>query len=399
MATRRKPQQPDLSDLKARLGLNKSLETRPQILEEAPPEEPEAPQGFDPGQPQQPWGAAPQGQPFGQAPGQARPPFAGPPGGPARPPFAGPPGGPPKPKAKPRPETDWNPPASDPSAAADVPLKSHRSTAQLLGMVGVAAIIGMIAMGVGFFFGNASQQRALYDAQSADARRVNELITPKIEKLNAMTAAAGQHDGMAPDEEVLKKIANLDFVLEPEEVARDKLLLGPEITTLLMRFTSDTKLLAEMIKTHRTMTTRVDKKELEELAKADEAAKAAGFAVVFDTDNFTANLEAKKQEPPLEGKLMIIDTIDAIDKDGEKFVKLRSPASGQEREWSLRKLVLLDKKEMLASSGPNAMRRYERRHKEIAAKLKEVSQYTEALSTQLSALADRPAAPLLSVGQ
>ncbi len=278
----------------------------------------------------------------------------------------------------------------------DVPVKTRLSPVQLLSFIGGVGIIVLISILVGYVFGNGSQVRQLYDAQSADAKRVLEAVEPKLTKVNSLLAAAQKHDGLSPDPAVIEALSERDFVLEPESIAQDRLLLGAEATTLLMRFSADSKVLADLLKRHQTMTTRVDKKELEELAKADAAGKAAGFAIIFDAQRYTSNLESKDQKPPLEGRLYVLDSTDTIDKDGEKHVKLRSPSSGKELDWSLRRLILLDKKEMLKSSGPNALRRYERRHKEIAAKLKEMSQYSDALVTKLSEMAERPGAPLLS---
>lgn len=395
MATRRrKPQNKDLSDLKARLGLDKSLDKRPSALAEPEPAAP-APAHVNMGQPAP--GAAPPGQapgypPAGHpgAPAPGRPPFAGPPPHARRPPAAK------KPKPKPK-APEWSPPAIDPNAATDVPIKTPRSLGQLLAVLAGVTVLTLFSIGIGFFFGNGAQQRALYNAKSDDAKRIMKLVEPCMKEVNSLLAAAEKHDGASPDAEVLEKLSKVDFVLEPEAIAQGKLLLGPEITPLLMRFSADTQYVAGLMKRHQTMSTRVDKKELEDLSKADDARKAKGFAVAFDTKRFTSNLDAKKQQPPLEGRLFVLDTFDTIDKDGEKLVKLRSPSNGQEYERSLRQIVLLDAKQMLASSGPNALRRYERRHKEITAKLKEISQYADPLMTKLGELADRPPAPLLSV--
>ncbi len=385
MATRRPNPNQDLSDLKARLGLGKTLEQRPQEPEPEP--EPPLHMGgeatFNPGQQGYP-------PPSGMPPGYGAPPA------PQRPAFAGPAGGPRKPPQRPDPRDTWSPPPSDPTAAMDVSVKASWSIGQLLGAAGTIFVLALFFGGVGFFFGNARQQRALFDAQSNDARRVLEVVETKLKVINELSSVAEKHDGLAPDEAVVKALFDVNFVLEPEEIASGKLLLGPEITALLMRLSADSKLAAEMLNTHRLMTTKIDQKELEDLSKANEALKAAGFAVIFDATSFVDNYGAKTEVPPVEGKLMIFDNFDTVDKDGEKLVKLRSPSSGQVREWSLKKLVLLDKTEMLKSGGPNALKRYESRHKDISTKLKEMTQYGEKLVTELDKLANRGSAPILS---
>ena len=147
------------------------------------------------------------------------------------------------------------------------------------------------------------------------------------------------------------------------------------------------------------MTLRVDKKELEDLAKANESLKAAGFAVVFDSNTFVSNLgkkSKKKKTRAIWGKLVTFDSFDTTDKEGAEFIKVRSPVSGKESEVATKKVVMLDKREMLKSSGPNALRRYTRRHQEILAKLKEMQQYSESLEADLGKIGNRPPARLLS---
>lgn len=340
------------------------------------------------------------GGPPQAAPPQAqRPPFAGPPGGPARR-APGPPGGPSASKPRPKaPESKWEPPPLDPTAGADVPIKSHRSAAQLLGFVAVTGIIAFLALGVGYFVGDGVQQRKLYDARIGDAQRLNELVKPRSERIQSLAAAVERSDGLSPDPELLKQMENLDFVLAPEEIAQGRLLLGPERTTLLIKFAADTKHLSQLFKQHTLLTNRTDKKELEELANNSTTAQEANFGIIFNGEGFVKAYQAKGDSAPTEGKMVVFDQQQPFEKDGALHLKVRYPSSGREIEVPIKNMVLLDKAEIVRSSGPNAQVRYQRRHQQIAAKLKEMSQYSDTLVTKLDELAQSEPAPLLNVGK
>jgi hypothetical protein len=274
----------------------------------------------------------------------------------------------------------------------DVKISNPRSIGQLFAAVALICAVALFFSIIGFVFGNGRQQKALYDAQSEDAKRVSETVKPKLKKLRDLYSVAQKHDGTAPDPEVVKSLAEVDFALQPEEVARDKLLLGETVTALLMRYSSDSLWLASNMRRHQTMTNKVDKKELEELIKESEVLKSAGFAVAFNSGNYIENQKKKGAKGLVFGRLLAYDGKEPDDKGN---VKLRS-FRGDEVEWSQHKLVLLPKSELKKSKGPNALRRYERRHKEIEAKLKEMSQYGDSLVSELSKLSNRPPAPMLS---
>lgn len=418
MATRQKPPGPsDLSDLKARLGLGKSLEKKAEADPEpefAPGESTsimEAPGAFSQGggppldfpnfsapasapRPASPPMGAP---PMGGPPMAQRPP--GPPGGPARRP-PGPAGGPPRAQKPDAAEPAWNPPPSDPSAAADVPIKSHRSLMQLAGFAAVTALISFMALGIGYFLGDGVQQRALYDARIVDAARLLEIVKPRAEKIQTLAAAIDRSDGVAPDAELLKNFEAQDFILEPEEIAQNRLLLGPERTTLLIKYSADSKLLSQMLKRHILLTTKTDQKELEDLATQNQALNAAGFAVIFDGEGFVEAFQSKKGAfTPKKGNLVVFDSQEPFEKEKEPHLKVRYPSTGRELEIPIKNMLLLEGNEIVKSSGPNALVRYQARHKEIQLKLKEMAQYADTLTTQLDELAKKPPAPLLNISK
>lgn len=404
MATRKKPGQ-DLADLKARLGLNKSLTKKPEPEPEPEPapapqaapvahpgaprqapmghQQAHAPQAHAPGQVQ-----VPTGQPMGQ-PGHAGPPHVGPPRG-------GPPPGFVKPKPKPEPaEPAWKPPASDPSAATDVPIVAHQGPFQKYGPFVVALVVGLILGGIGYIFGGVQIQRNIYNTKSRDAARVLEMVKARVDALNEVKAAVDKHDGRVPDPELVKRLTKDDYLLDPNAIAVNNLLLGPSITNDLLSLTSDTKLFYSMARNHSAMVNNVDKKELEDLKKDAKLLESFGFAVIFDAATYVKSLDSKDFRPA-QGDLVVFDKQDPTVEDGEKYLNVRKPSSDKTLKVPMKSMVLIPRGDMVRSSGPNALMRYQLRHNKLKEQLKKMA-YADGLVAKLEELANRGEAPLLAV--
>ncbi len=441
MATR-KPK-PDLSDLKSRLGLNDRLSKKPPAGagKPAPGESTmvQPPPGARGPRPGRPPGGRPQGGPPGKAAGQLPPhlrpgnapnPFqvpgqgGVPDGAPTQPPQQAPEPAPAAPKApafarkppsakpgkrkpKPKPkqagDPDWQPPASDPGAAMDVPIREPRSIAKMAGLIVVVGGISMLFGTCGFVFGSGVQDRAIYNARTNDAKRALEAVQPKVEKIKKLKDQVAKINPLSPNPEDLKVMKDYSFVLEPEEIVGGNLLLGPERSQALMRFASDTKLLALQMKRHHSLTTRTDKKELEALAAENKDFQSAGFAVLFSGESFVGNYPTKKKKKKItgkdvpKGKLAVVEDPKPIEKDGELYYKVRYRNSGRSFEHPLKDMVAIQRADIVKSAGPNAIVRYKGRHEEISQRLQVISQYADSLVTQLEELSSRGGAPLLSV--
>jgi len=373
----------DLGDLKARLGLNKALEKKPEVVE-PPPSEP----SFSPPPPDP---MAGQSMNYGGPPQPVAP--AGPPPG-----FRAPPPQPPK-KLKRKEPTDWQPPSSDPTAAADVEIRDHSGKNKMLVLVGAVLISALLFGAAGYFFGSGSARRQIYNAQTTDAQTILAVVKPRAEKVATLYAAVAQHDAAAPDAELLKQMEELDFVVEPEQIATGKLLLGAELTASLVRFSADSKLLQSMMREHVRLTLSADKKELAELAEKKELS-AANFSVIFDGEGYVRSLEKKGTAfRPAQGQLVIFDDQEPVEKKEDLFVKVRYPRSGKELEIPMKNMVLIERTDILGAGGDNALVRYTRRHKQIALKLQEMVQYTEVMVKNLDELSKRDPAGMLSTGE
>ncbi len=418
MATRRNdpPGKADLADLKARLGLARKGGQAPAPAPDADADAtgpgdrtmvssaPVAPQGAvqinlpPAAAPVHPHGLRPAGPPPGGPPAPTHAPQGGPPPA-ARPPFAGPPGGPPARPPRPAPaKPDWNPPAIDTAGASDVPIKSHKGILPVLGFAAGVVVMSLFFGLVAYYMGGATKSRALYDAQTREAQALLDFIKPKVDKVKELEGVVSKSNPTAPDMALMEELAKVDYAVKPEElvtVAGGRLLVGAQQTDLLVKFTADTQLIANLAKEHVRMTTKVDQKELEEIAADKTLSGRGAYAVIFNADEYTQKLNAKEPGAPVKGAIAIVDS-EPFEKDKEPWVKVRYPSSGKVFDTPLRSLVHVDKEQIQRSGGPNAVGRYTRRQGALVGKVSEVTKYGDTMVTQLEAIASRGAAPILT---
>lgn len=261
-------------------------------------------------------------------------------------------------------------------------------------MLVLSLFFGLVA----YFMGAASKSRALYDAQTREAQALLDFVKPKVEKVKALEQAIAKSNPTTPDAALMEELAKVDYAIKPEElvtVAGGRILVGAQETDLLVKFTADTQLMANLAKDHVRMTTQVDKKELDELAKDAALSGRGAYAVIFNADEYTQKLTSKTPGAPVKGSLAIVDS-EPFEKDKEPWVKVRYPSSGKTFDTPLRSIVHINKEQLVRSGGPNAVGRYTRRSTALRGKVSEVTKYGDTMVTQLEAIATRGPAPILT---
>jgi hypothetical protein len=268
----------------------------------------------------------------------------------------------------------------------------------VLGFIMGVLVLSLFFGAIAWWMGSAQRSRSVYDAQTREAAALLKFVKPKVDKLRALETKVTKSDGATPDAALLEDLARIDYAVKPEElvtIAGGKLLVGAQQTDLLVKFTADTRLLASMSRDHVRMATKVDKKELEELASSETLSGRGAYAIIFNADEYTKNLSAKKPGPPIRGAIAIVESEPEM-RDNEPWIKIRYPSSGRISETPLRSIVHVDRNQIVRSSGPNALGRYKRRHSAIRGKLIEINKYADTMVSQLEKLSTRPSAPILT---
>jgi hypothetical protein len=268
----------------------------------------------------------------------------------------------------------------------------------LLGFVAGVIALSLFFGVVAYFMGASTKSRALYNAQTREAQALLDFVKPKVDKVKALEALVTKSNPNAPDLALMEELSKIDYAVKPEElvtVAGGRILVGAQETDLLVKFTADTQLIANLAKDHVRMTTKVDKKELDEISADKTLSGRGAYAVIFNVDEYKTKLDAKEAGAPVKGTIAIVDS-EPFEKDKEPWVKVRYPSSGKVFDTPLRSLVHVDKAQIVRSGGPNAVGRYTRRQGGLVGKVSEVTKYGDTMVTQLEKIATRGPAPILT---
>lgn len=415
---------PDLSDLKARLGLTKPAaspssdsSTKPEGSSKSKsPSTSSAPSTAAPGDSasespaprpgpsnQAPPGA-PSAQPRTSGPGASRPPqAAGPPAqarpsqspgpasssaapsaessGSAQPDFSATPSAgrsrasaaPKEPKPQPRPVASVE--------IDDEGFNSSTFSAPILGLLAVCLVIGVV-------FGYAGSQtmysNQVESARTADATALLEAFEPRIATFKEVDERIQNLKETEVDFETATSIANQDFAAQGNVLSNNRLLLGPVVIDNVTSYSADTSLLLAMLKEHERITTQVDREELEQLQQDNEVLENDHFGVIFDY-RYVLQRGGDENFVPKPGQLVVNK---GMSEEEEGKVSVEFLGSGRASDVELQGFVPLSKAQILRSGGGNAMTRYESRVRQLKFQSGKIEKYADNVLISLKNVAD-----------
>jgi len=391
---------PDLSDLKARLGLTKpaaappgaspppgarpaptASETTPSAVSPgafaAPPG-----QFTPPGAPRQ--GAAPTGPPTSNAPPvqAAAPSNFAPPQAPqsapqSAPPRSAAPGPAPKPASQGR--------RADVMASAPTEIDIHEMDRAPAFSKAVIIIFALCFIG-GLVFGYAAStsmfQNEINSARVSDATGLKETFSKKIAAFNEALPKIMALNDTTVDFAAAEALTKSDFVVGGNLLANNRILIGQVAIDQITSYTTDSQLLGAMLLEHNRLTNTVDKEELEQLKEDNKILEADFFGVIFD---YKHALKSGGDEGylPKEGTLVI--SRGPVEGEPGKL-KVEYPGSGNEGTVDMVGYIPIGKSQILKSGGANATTRYQWRVRQIKFQADKISKYSENVITALDAV-------------
>lgn len=408
---------PDLSDLKARLGLKKPspAKTAQSTQDSAQAVAERAPAPAGPARSQPPAGGPPlkaQGGPpatsappsaTGPAPGGPPTPAAGPPQSMTGPPAGvGPgPAASPPPAAQPEPApiaeaasastTSARQPSMDVSFDADDFKTSGGAgvfSPKFLGLFVILLVIGLIFGWAAASSGNSSK---LYNSQTADALRIQEALESKIANFEEANSTISKLSASEIDFEAAASLAKADFAIDGNVIKGDRLLLGASLIDKITGYTVDSNMLKTMLAEHDRMTNKVDRKELEELKENNELLDKDRFAILFNYDYLAKNSGNDNYVPGSDNRLV---TVTSMEKDEEGRIEVALLNSGETANVHVQNILPLEKDEILKTSGPDALARYKSRVEHIKHAAAQLDNRTSPLMSNLKQVSSRDKAGL-----
>lgn len=378
---------PDLSDLKARLGLTKSS-----VATTAPVPAPK-PKGGPPGQ--APMARAP-GQAPGRPPGQA--PIASQPQAPQ--PQAAP-------APAPRPQTaplqaapKRQPSAGISRAESPKPIMSDRdlnvtdSTSMDKGisikMIAGALVVTLIGLAFGYAVATVQNDRQLVEMRKNDANAVREKLTPKFAAFKKAHAMIKGMSEKKADGKLATALNEIDFKAGAGIFGSNKLLLGP-VTAKLVQYTVDSTALKSALKDHDRTTNKIDAEEISKLLKNNEIIKQR-LGVIYD---YKTAAKKSEKEGATNKPGQLVQLIKKSENDKNKLV-VKAIGGASEVEVDSRQFIGIPGKDVLRMNGKNALSRYEFRVKMLKYKADLINKYLTSLDQALAEIVDSGETPIVS---
>ncbi|GEM_PF-4732798 len=403
----------DLSDLKARLGLEDREEgnTDKKVPQKGPPssestESQEAPDSAQ-GPPHSEGAPSSKPPPSSKEPPSAEGPPAPPPeGGDSTPGEASPPSGPDPQSGEAsgtdadgsEPEFEWD--DDEGFDALDV------STPVWIG-AGVVLLVGFLA---GYLYSTSSHQRSLYRAQTSQAQSIMEALNPRVEAYQEVRSIIQSMDPENVEFEKVQSLADATMAVDSSLLGRsDRLLIGGRRTSMLTTFMVNMQRLNDLINNHRRLTLDEERDQLEELMAAteadgsnagDEGAEGEGgedsgpqYAMLFDFEY----LKRQGNSQSFRHRNGVLGTVENLDEPENGEVTFHPRSTGDPRQVPVQWVVPLTRSELLSVKGQTAFQRYRGRVGELKYQIEQMGQAPSTLKTKINELADRPSPPLIQL--
>ncbi|MGM0555626.1 MAG: hypothetical protein ACQEVA_04520, partial [Myxococcota bacterium] len=262
-------------------------------------------------------------------------------------------------------------------------------SAPVMILLGIVLVVGVI---FGVFVSNSMNTREIREARSNDASRILDEIKPKIEAYESVSKTINGLNPTEPNFEAAESMADKEIAPDGNLLGGNRLLLSPTAIDYVTSYTVDSNMLAQMLDEHKRITTKVDKKELEELAEGNEIVKKDKFALLFNYGHL-AKQSGGENYVPEPGRLV---TVKSLEKNDEGEIQVELLGSDSTIDTKIQSIIPIKKSEMMKTGGQNAMQRYTNRVNDLQNQVKRIEQYRELLTGELEDLANLEAAPLLS---
>jgi hypothetical protein len=402
----------DLSDLKARLGLDKEQEGD----DESPPSS-ERSRGTEESDSSVPAGT-PEGPPASGPPASTGPETSkGPPSAPSR----GPSGGPPSPPGAESVDApgsgaegpDDSASTAEPTADADEAEADFDwdddegfdaldvSTPVWIGAV-VVLLVGFLA---GYLYSTSSHQRSLYRAQTNQAQAIAEALNPRVEAYQEVRSIIQSLDPQSVQFDKTKALADAIMAVDSSLLGpSDRLLIGGRRTSMLTTFMVNMQRLNDLINQHRRITLDEERSRLEELmdatnadASGDDAEEGGDsgpqYAMLFDFEY----LKQRGNSKTFRHRNGVLGTVANLDDPDNGQVTFRPRSSGDPREVPVQWIVPLTRSELLSVKGETAFQRYSDRVAELKYQIEQMGSSPSTLRGKINELAERPSPPLIQL--
>ncbi len=385
---------PDLSDLKARLGLTSPSSASlasPSSASAIPPANGGPPGPSPAGPPGAATGPRPGGPPVSAFPGpiSSASQLPGPSSASQHP---APQAAPPRQQQAPQPQVQQLQPARQERAQQPAPklsmaaqstefesMSTKTSPKFIIGAI-IAALVGAV---FGYSAASVMNNRQLVDMRKADAAAVQTKMKERVASFKKAHAIIKGLSGNKVEYDLAKQLNEIDFQANVGVFASNRLLLGGEAITKITQFTTDSASLAALIKDHDRSTNKVDTEEIKKLLEKNTVLKQQ-LGVIYDYRKAAKNVD---KEGYLSKAGQLAQYIKKS-KENKNKVIVKVIGGSEEVEIDSRQFIRVRGKDVLRVNGKNALSRYEFRIKNLQYKAATIAKYVDSIDLALGKITD-----------
>jgi hypothetical protein len=260
----------------------------------------------------------------------------------------------------------------------------------VLTILGAMLVLGLL---FGWLFATSSHHRQIDNARTADAMKIRDGLVPMIADFKEAASTINSLDPATVNFEAAETLGSRNFAASGQILNGNRLLLGGEIIDSLTSYITDSAMLSAQLAEHNRLTNVVDKEEITQLLADNEALEGSSFAALFDFRHALSQGGDANYRPRL-GRLV---TLTEVNPDEEGKVEVTYLNSTRTEQVDIRGLIPIQRGIILAMAGDNVLQRYERRVRNIKALSDKIGAYTPRMQELLDELADRSSAPILKL--
>ena len=266
----------------------------------------------------------------------------------------------------------------------------------VLALFGVIAVVGMI---FGFLAAQSMQTRALENTRISDAQTLQQRLDERVGDFHQAHRIISGLDPMEVDFDAAERLGQSNFLFEARFLPNNRLLLGRTIIDPLNQYMAEAYLLQQKLIEHSQRTTRTDREELEAfLEQREKLEDGHQVAVAFDLPGLQRHF-IQSQEPheydPAMGRLVGVAKDAEPNENGQ--IRVHVFAADASDRVDVRSLVPIVETDFVEVESDNAMQRYAHRVREIKELADDLADLVERLTGNIDEAATADPPPLFTL--
>ena len=266
--------------------------------------------------------------------------------------------------------------------------------APIMALMGILLVMGLF---FGFMAAQTMQVRDLENRRIGDAQRVQDYLEPRLVALTEAVEIIEGLDPLNPDYDAVRRLSQLEMAIGAEALPNNRILLGRQIVGPLHQLSAQSNLLQERVREHHALTARVDRAEIEALKahQAEQTSEEGQLALALNLGQYAGFQQNPTEFRPPTGRLVMV-TDPEQDEEGMIEIKVLYREGERQRVTPI-SVLMINEGDLLLSDGENALKRYERRVRALKSQVDTITRRIEPLRQAVAEVASQEGPGLLAL--